>query len=119
VALAILITCLGLLGLTYFNTYQRRKEIAIRKAVGASTGKILGLLIMDIVKWVLLAAVLAWPLAYLIIAAWLKNYAYRIAVPWLFFILSALILAVITLLTTAYHTFNAARANPVNALREE
>ena len=87
--------------------------------MGASTGKILGLLITDIVKGVHLAAALAWPIAYLIVAAWLKNDAYRIDVPWLFFILSVLILAVITLLTAVYHTFIAARANPVNALREE
>ncbi|UCH96902.1 MAG: ABC transporter permease [Candidatus Aminicenantes bacterium] len=120
VVLAVIITCLGLLGLSYFSAYQRRKEIAIRKSIGASTGDILGLLAKDIVKLVVIATVIAWPIVYFfIIDPWLKNYAYRIAVPLLFFILSGLVLVIITLLTIAYHTITAARANPVDALREE
>jgi len=68
---------------------------------------------------VAIAVIIAWPIAYLIIHYWLKNYAYRIAVPLWSFILSGLLLIVITLVTIAYHTFTAARANPVHALKEE
>jgi putative ABC transport system permease protein len=119
VVLAVIITCLGLLGLSYFSSYQRRKEIAIRKSIGASIGDILVFLVQDIVKLVITAVIIAWPIAYLIIDHWLKNYAYRIDVPYLFFILSGLLLVIITLVTIAYHTFTAARANPVDALKEE
>jgi putative ABC transport system permease protein len=119
VVLAVIITCLGLLGLSHFSSYQRRKEIAIRKSIGASIGDILGFLVKDIVKLVVIAVIIAWPIAYLIIDHWLKNYAYRIAVPLLYFILSGLLLVIITLVTIAYHTFTAARANPVDALKEE
>lgn len=119
VVLAVIITCLGLLGLAYFSSYQRRKEIAIRKSIGASIGDILGFLVKDMIKLVVIAVIIAWPAAYWIIQNWLKNYAYRIAIPLLFFILSGLLLVVITLITIAYHTFTAARANPVDALKEE
>lgn len=119
VVLAVIITCLGLLGLSYFSTYQRRKEVAVRKSIGASIGDILGLLTKDIVKLVIIAAVIAWPTAYLIIQNWLKNYAYRIAVPLLYFIFSGLLLVIVTLGTVSYHTISAARANPVDALKEE
>jgi len=119
VILALIITCLGLLGLTYFNTYQRRKEIAIRKSIGAGTKEILLLLSSNIVKLVTLAVVIAWPIAYLIIHQFLKSYANRIAVPLLLFLSSGIILIVITLFTSAYHTISAARANPVEALKQE
>ncbi len=119
VILAIIITCLGLLGLSYFTTYQRTKEIGIRKAMGAAIEDILYLLSRDIVRLVIIATVLAWPAAYYVVDNWLKNYASRIAVPILFFILAGLLTAVIALLTVAYHTIAAARANPVDTLREE
>ncbi len=119
VVLAIFITCLGLLGLSYFNTYQRRKEIGIRKSFGASSGDIVLLLTKNTVKLVALAAVIAWPIAFFIIDNWLKNYANRISMPWLFFILSGIILTLLSILTVAYHSFAAARANPVDSLREE
>jgi putative ABC transport system permease protein len=119
VVLVIIITCLGLLGLSYFNTSQRKKDIAIHKSIGASIGNILGLLTKDIVKLVAIAVVIAWPIAYLIVDNWLKSYAYRIGVPYLLFILSGLLLVFITLVTIAYHTITAARANPVDALKEE
>ncbi|MDQ1352985.1 MAG: putative transport system permease protein [Acidobacteriota bacterium] len=119
VILAIIITCLGLLGLSYFTTFQRTKEIGIRKTMGAGMEDILILLSRDIVRLVIIATVLAWPVAYFVVANWLKNYASRIAVPILYFILAGLLTAVIALLTVAYHTITAARANPVDTLREE
>jgi putative ABC transport system permease protein len=119
VVLAVIITCLGLLGLSYFSSYQRRKEIAIRKSIGASIGDILGFLVKDIAILVVIAVIIAWVIAPFIIHPWLKNYAYRIALPLWLFILSGLLLIIITLVTIAYHTFTAARANPVDALKEE
>jgi putative ABC transport system permease protein len=120
VVLAIIITCLGLLGLSYFSSYQRRKEIAIRKSIGASIGDILGFLVKDTAILVVIAVIIAWVTAPFIIHHYLlKDYAYRIDIPFLFFILSGLLLVIITLGTIAYHTFTAARANPVDALKEE
>jgi putative ABC transport system permease protein len=119
VILAIMITCLGLLGLSSFNTYQRKKEIAIRKTLGAGSGDILQLLTADVLKLVAAATVLAWPIGYYLVRNWLQNYAFRIPLPWLLFILSPLLLALITLLTIGYHTIRAAHANPVDALKEE
>jgi len=119
VLLTVIITCLGLLGLSYFTTYQRTKEIGIRKTFGASVQEILVLLTKGTLKLITVSAVIAWPAAYLIVDGWLKNYAARIGVPWVFFILSGLLVALVALLTLAYHTFMAARANPVDSLREE
>lgn len=119
VLLTILITCLGLLGLSYFTTYQRTKEIGIRKTFGASLREILILLMKGTVKLIVIAAVIAWPAAYLIVDGWLKNYAVRIGVPLEIFILSGLLVALVALLTLAYHSVMAARAAPVDSLREE
>lgn len=119
VILAVIITCLGLLGLSSFTTYQRTKEIGIRKSQGASAKDILLLLTGDITRLVIIATVLAWPAAYYVIYNWLKNYANRIGIPISLFILSGILTAFIALLTVAYHTIKAARANPVDVLREE
>lgn len=119
VILALIITCLGLLSLSYFSTLQRTREIGIRKSFGAGIGDILLLLTKDIVKLVVIAAVAAWPIAYYIIDNWLKNYAFRISVPLLFFLVSGLLLILVSVATVASHTFTAALANPVNVLRED
>jgi putative ABC transport system permease protein len=119
VLLTIIITCLGLLGLSYFGAVQRTREIGIRKAIGASVGDILVLLTRDFVRLSVVAAVIAWPIAYYIVHGWLQDYPFRISIPWLFFIAAGLILGFITLATMAYHTLKAAHGNPVDALREE
>ncbi|HLP61352.1 MAG TPA: ABC transporter permease [Candidatus Deferrimicrobium sp.] len=119
VILAIIITCLGLLGLSYFTTYQRTKEIGIRKSQGAGVDDILFLLTRDIIRLLIIATVLAWPVAYYVVVGWLKNYASRIAVPIPLFILAGILTGLIALVTVAYHTIAAARANPVDTLREE
>lgn len=119
VVLTLMITCLGVLGLSSFNIYQRKKEIAIRKTIGAGSGNIFHLLTADILKLVAAATVVTWPVGYYLIWNWLQNYAYRIPVPWLFFVLSPLLLAVITLMTIGYHTTRAVFGNPVDALKEE
>jgi putative ABC transport system permease protein len=119
VILTVIITCLGLLSLSYFNSLQRTREIGVRKSFGAGFRDILLLLTGDIVKLIGIAAVIAWPIAFILISNWLKNYADRIPMPWLFFILSGLLVAAVSLATVSYHTVRAARANPADALREE
>jgi len=117
--LAIFVSCLGLLGLASFVTNQRTKEIGIRKIVGAGVGNILVLLTRDFLKPVLLAFLIATPLAWYILGKWLENYAFRITLtPWMFVLPLAIIL-VVALLTTATQTLRAATANPVKNLRTE
>jgi putative ABC transport system permease protein len=117
--LTILVACLGLFGLASFTATQRTKEIGIRKALGASLPGILLLLSKDYVKLMLLANLLAWPLAYWSINKWLENYAFDFHVsPWLFILPAAGVLMV-ALLTVSYQTLKAARQNPVKALRYE
>jgi putative ABC transport system permease protein len=117
--LTILVACLGLFGLASFTTAQRTKEIGIRKALGASLSSLLLLLSKDYVKLVLLANVLALPLAYWSINKWLENYAFDFHVsPWLF-ILPATGVLVVALFTVSYRTLKAARQNPVKSLRYE
>jgi len=118
-SLAIFVSCLGLLGLAAFVTNQRTKEIGIRKIVGAGVGNILILLTKDFLRPVLLAFVIATPLAWYILGKWLENYAFRITLtPWIFVLPLALILLV-AVLTTATQTLRAATANPVKNLRTE
>lgn len=117
--LAILIACLGLLGLAAFITEQRTKEIGIRKVLGASVSEVIALLSAEFAKWVLIANVIAWPLAYYAMNNWLKNFAYRIDISfWIFFASGAMAL-VVALLTVSTQAVRAATANPVESLRHE
>lgn len=117
--LAILIACLGLFGLAAFTTQQRTKEIGIRKILGASVSGIVCLLSKDFLKLVLIANLIAWPIAYYAMNQWLQSFAYRINLGISTFILSGLIALLIALLTVCYQAIKAARANPVEALRYE
>lgn len=117
--LAILIACLGLFGLAAFTTQQRTKEIGIRKILGASVSGIVCLLSKDFLKLVLIANLIAWPIAYYAMNQWLQSFAYRIDLGISTFILSGLIALLIALLTVSYQAIKAARANPVEALRYE
>jgi putative ABC transport system permease protein len=117
--LAIFIACLGLLGLATFVTEQRTKEIGIRKVLGASVAEIVVLLSKEFVKWVLVANVVAWPLAYYIMNNWLKNFAYRINISVGVFVASGVLALFIALLTVSLHAIRAATANPVESLRYE
>lgn len=117
--LAILIACLGLLGLAAFTAEQRTKEIGIRRVMGASIGSIVGLLSLEFVKLILIANVIAWPLAFLVMRKWLDNFAYQTNIGIDTFILSGLISLVIALLTVSYQSLKAALANPVEALKYE
>jgi putative ABC transport system permease protein len=117
--LAIFIACLGLLGLAAFVTEQRTKEIGIRKVLGASVAEIVALLSKEFVKWVLIANVVAWPLAYYVMNNWLKNFAYRTNISLWIFVTSGILALVIALLTVSFHAIKVAMANPVRSLRYE
>jgi putative ABC transport system permease protein len=117
--LAIFLSCLGLLGLTSFMAEQRTKEIGVRKVLGASITGIVILLSKEFAKWVLLANVIAWPLAYYFMNKWLQEFAYRINIGIGTFIASAIIALLLALLTVSLLTIKAALANPVKSLRYE
>jgi putative ABC transport system permease protein len=117
--LAIIISCLGLFGLASYTNLQRTKEIGIRKVVGASLSSILIMLVKDFSKWVLIANVIAWPLAYYFMNKWLQDFAYRIDMSWWMFVLSGGVALSIALATVSYQAIKAAVANPVESLRYE
>jgi len=118
-ALAIVISCLGLFGLASFMTERRRKEIGIRKVLGARVDEIVFLLGRDFLRWVLIANVIAWPAAYYVTHGWLQKFAYRIEVGVWPFILSAGTVLAIAAATLGYQTVAAALANPSDSLRNE
>lgn len=117
--LAILIACLGLLGLATYSAVQRTKEIGIRKVLGAEASNIVGLLSKDFLKLVLIAIVIATPFSWYTMNQWLKGYAYQVQVDWWVFGLSGLIALMIAVLTVSFHAIKAANANPVKSLRTE
>ena len=115
--IAISISCLGLLGLISLLTLQRTKEIGIRKVLGASVASITGLLSADFLKLVLLAVVIATPIAWLAMNKYLQNFAYRIDISWWVFVLTAFIALLIAFITVGFQSVKAAMANPVDSLR--
>lgn len=117
--LAILISCLGLFGLSAFTADQRRKEIGVRKVLGSSITGIVGLLSKDFMRLVLLAIVIAIPIAWFFMQNWLESYAYRISINSWAFVIAGAIAIIIALLTISFQAINAARANPVKSLRSE
>ena len=118
-SLALFIACLGLFGLAAFITEQRTKEIGIRKVVGASVIEIVITLSKEFIKWVILANIIAWPVAYYIMNNWLKNFAYRVNLDWGIFILAGVIALIIALATVSFQTIRAAKANPIDSLKYE
>lgn len=116
--LAISVACLGLLGLSSFSIQQRTREIGIRKVLGATVSEIVLLLSKDFIKYVLLANVIAWPLAYFAMTRWLQNYAYASEVEFMWFIAGGCVALIIAWLTIGAHAVSASRKNPVNALRQ-
>jgi putative ABC transport system permease protein len=117
--LAILISCLGLFGLAAYMTEKRTKEVGIRKVLGASTWRIVLLLSNEFGKWVLIANVIAWPLAYYFMNRWLQTFAYHTAIGIGVFFFSGLAAMAIALLTVSYQSIHTARRNPVDSLRYE
>ncbi|MEK6477955.1 ABC transporter permease [Catalinimonas sp. 4WD22] len=117
--LAIAVACLGLLGLSSYTSIQRTKEIGIRKALGASVGNILFLLSKSYFRLILIALIIAIPIANYLMSEWLLQFAYRIGISWWLFVLPGFAIICIALLAISGQTLKSARANPVKALRYE
>lgn len=116
---AILISCLGLLGLITLTAYQRTKEIGIRKVLGASIAGIVALLSKDFLKLVVLSILIASPIAWWAMNKWLQSFAYRIEIQWWIFALAGLVAICVAFFTMSVQAIKAARANPVDSLRNE
>jgi putative ABC transport system permease protein len=117
--LAIFIASLGLFGLATFNTLQRIKEIGIRKVLGASVGNIVQLLSREMIVLIMIANLIAWPLAWYFTDQWLSTFAYRIGLPVLVYVLASFVAGMIALLTVSSQTLRAAMSNPAHTLRNE
>jgi hypothetical protein len=117
--LAILISCLGLLGLVMFTAEQRTKEIGIRKVLGASVTGIVRLMTADFIKLVVIAIVVAIPIAWWAMNQWLNDYAYKTSIGWWTFVLAGAAAILIALGTISFHAIKAALANPVVSLKSE
>jgi ABC-type lipoprotein release transport system permease subunit len=117
--IAIIISCLGLFGLTSFITERRRKEIGIRKILGSSELKLVYLLSSDFTKIVFAAILISMPVSYLITRHWLNSFAFRIELEWWFFFSAGLIALFIAWFTVGMQTVKAAMINPVECLKDE
>jgi putative ABC transport system permease protein len=117
--LAIFIASLGLFGLATFNTIQRSKEVSIRKVLGASVQSILQLLSKEIVILILIANVVAWPLAWYFMKEWLAGFAYRIEMNMLPYLAAGTLTLIVTLIIVSTQTLKAALMNPATNLRSE
>ena len=117
--LALVIACLGLLGMTMYMVQKRRKEIGVRKILGASVPGIMGLLTGGFVRLFLVSFLLASPLAYAIMHRWLQNFAYRIEINPVIFLIAGGIALLVAQVAVSYQTLRAAAANPVDSLRYE
>jgi putative ABC transport system permease protein len=118
-ALAIFIACLGLFGLASFMTIQRTKEIGIRKALGSTSANIILLLSKGFIQLVLVANLIAWPLAWWTMNSWLQSFPYRITINPALFVVAGLGVVIIAFLSVGFQTFKAARVNPANTLKYE
>lgn len=118
-ALTIFISCLGLLGLVSYMVEQRSKEIGIRKVSGASVSNIVWLISKDFLRWIAVALVIAFPMAWYFMTNWLQDFVYRVGITWWMFVFTAVAVMVIALLTISYQAIKAASANPVDSLRYE
>jgi putative ABC transport system permease protein len=117
--LSIFVACLGLFGLSLYTVERRTSEIGVRKVLGASVQSIVSLLSRDLLKMILISAVIAFPVAWLAMAKWLEDFAYRTEIRWWIFFLAALSAVIVALLTVSYQSIKAALANPVQSLRSE
>lgn len=117
--LAVFISCLGLLGLVIYITTQRTKEIGVRKVLGASISNIVTMISKDFILLVLVAFVIAVPLAWMGMHKWLENFAYRTDIHWGIFLLGGSVMVIVAMVTLSFQTIKAAIANPVKSLRTE
>ncbi|HEY1007191.1 MAG TPA: FtsX-like permease family protein, partial [Sphingobacteriaceae bacterium] len=117
--MAIFVGSLGLFGLAAFNAEQRTKEIGIRKVLGASAGDIVIMLSGNFLRPVLLASLIAFPVAWWLMNNWLNDFPYRVGISWWIFLLTAGITLLVAFLTVSFHAVRAAVSNPVTSLRTE
>ncbi|WP_268035326.1 ABC transporter permease [Algoriphagus sp. PAP.12] len=117
--LAIFIACLGLLGLATYTAEQRTKEIGVRKVLGANTGSIVALLSKDFIKLVLVAIVIATPVAWYAMNKWLEGFAYQSQVHWWVFLIAGILAVVVAIVTISFQSIKAASMNPVKSLKSE
>ncbi len=117
--LAIFISCMGLLGLASYSTIQRTKEIGVRKILGASVTDIVSLLSKDFLKLVLIAFIIAAPVAWLFMSKWLRDFAYRTNLTWWMFLLAGIAAVIIAFGTISFQAIKAAIAKPIRSLRME
>ncbi len=117
--LAIIISCMGLSGMISFVIQQRTKEIGIRKVLGSSNFGIMQLLSKDFTKTVVIAIAIALPMSYLIASRWLENFAFKITLHWGIFVGTGLLVLLIAWLTIGLQTFQAARVNPIQSLKQD
>ena len=117
--LAIIIACLGIIGLTSFMVERRTKEISVRRIHGATTADVNSLLSKEFLWLILISNLISWPLAYLVIKQWLDNFSRHIDIQWYLFLLSALVTVFITVMITSIHAIRASRMNPADTLKYE
>jgi putative ABC transport system permease protein len=117
--MAILISCLGLLGLAAYTAQVRTREIGVRKVLGASVRSVVGLISREFVKLVCIAAIVAFPLAWWAMDTWLRDFAYRISIQWWVFAFAAFMALLIAVVTISFQAVKAAMSNPVKSLRTE
>ena len=118
-SIAVLIACMGLFGLAAFSARQRVKEIGIRKVLGAGVADIAKLLSKDFIILVIIAIVIASPIAWYAMNKWLQNFAYKTEISWWVFIAAGLLAIIIAVATVSFQAIKAAMANPVKSLRTE
>jgi putative ABC transport system permease protein len=118
-SLAIFIACLGLIGLVAYSTYQKTKEIGIRKVLGASLTSIVGLVSSEFFKPILIACLAAIPFSHFIISKWLNGFAYRFQFSWWMYLVPLMVITLVAFLAISIQALKAATTNPVHALREE
>jgi len=117
--LAIFVAYLGLYGLASFSAERRTKEIGIRKVLGASAYQITLITSKEYLKWIIFGNIIAWPTAYFFINKWLQNFAYRINISWLIFIIALISVIFIAFISVSYQSIKAANKNPADSLRYE
>ena len=117
--ITILISCLGLIGLVIISTAQRTKEIGIRKVLGSSISGIVTLLSKDYIKLIIISIIIATPISWWAINKWLQDFAFKVEVQWWMFVIPAIITLLIAFFTMSFHSIKAAKANPVESLRDE
>ena len=117
--LSLLISCLGLLGLVIYTSETRRKEIGIRKILGASVSKIVSILSKEFVLLVILAFAISAPVAWWAVNQWLESFVYKTSIDWWVFVLSGLLLISVAIITLSFQIIKTARSNPVSSIRME